>query len=140
MRTPSYIKSVTIAELDLGRKPPFATAMRMVPADAGGALDVEIDLEWHGGGFISCETRLEVRDVNAQEKVASQVREPGLAGDAAAAILTGIGEDLEIAGVGNASAALAESRQSVGSTSSRSGMRTGPDILSLLCWESLWIC
>ncbi|CAK9267768.1 unnamed protein product [Sphagnum jensenii] len=98
MKTPSYIKSITIAELDLGKSPPYATALRMLPADAAGALALEFDLQWQGVGSIACETRLEVRDASAQEKVASQVGEPGLAGDAAAALLTGIGNDLNISG------------------------------------------
>jgi Ca2+-dependent lipid-binding protein len=33
MRTPSYVKSVTITKLDLGKLPPFATAVHMLPAD-----------------------------------------------------------------------------------------------------------
>jgi hypothetical protein len=109
MKTPSYIKSITIAELDLGKSPPYATALRMLPADAAGALALEFDLQWQGVGSITCETRLEVRDASAQDKVASQVGEPGLAGDAAAALLTGIGNDLNISGVTTASGVTADS-------------------------------
>lgn len=97
VKTPSYIKGITINELKLGDYPPFATAIRMLPSDAGGALALEIDLEWHGKGFITCETRIDVRDQIAQEKVASQLAVPGSPGAAAAAIISGIGGDLETA-------------------------------------------
>jgi len=107
IKTPSYIKSITIKELDLGKDPPFATALRMLPADSAGALAMEVDLEWHGGGFITVETRVDVRDQIAQEKVASQMAEPGSAGAAAAAIVSGIGEDLETA---EASSTVTEGR------------------------------
>lgn len=108
IKTPNYIKSITIKELDLGRDPPFATALRMLPADSAGALALEVDLEWYSGGFITIETRVDVRDQIAQEKVASQMSEPGSAGAAAAAIVSGIGEDLETADVN----AVLDARQS----------------------------
>ncbi|KAG0601458.1 hypothetical protein M758_11G112800 [Ceratodon purpureus] len=111
IKTPSYIKSITIKELDLGIEPPFATAIRMLPADAGGALALEVDLEWHAGGFITMETRVDIRDQRAQEKVASHMAEPGSAGAAAAAIVSGIEEDLETGGSPDASSTLVEARQ-----------------------------
>lgn len=80
----------------------------MLPADAAGALAMEVDLEWYGGGFITIETRVDVRDQIAQEKVASQMAEPGSAGAAAAAIISGVEEDLETAEV---SSAVTEARQ-----------------------------
>ncbi|KAG0570751.1 hypothetical protein KC19_6G184800 [Ceratodon purpureus] len=95
IKTPTYIKSITIKELNLGNDPPFATALRMLPADAAGALAMEVDFEWYGGGFITIETRIDVRDQIAQEKVASHMAKPGSAGAAAAAIVSDIGEDLE---------------------------------------------
>lgn len=111
IKTPSYIKSFTIKELDLGHEPPFATALRMLSADAGGALALEIDLEWYSGGFITIETRVDVRDQRAQEKVALHMAEPGSAGAAAAAIVSGIGEDPETAGSPDVSSTLMETRQ-----------------------------
>jgi hypothetical protein len=49
----------------------------MLPGDAAGALDMEVDMEWYGGGFITIETRIDVRDQIAQEKVASQMAKSG---------------------------------------------------------------
>ena len=95
IKTPSYIKFITIKELDLGKDPPFATALRMLPTDAAGALAMEVDMEWYSGGFITIETHIDVRDQIAQEKVASQMSKPGPAGAAAAAIVSDIGKDLE---------------------------------------------
>jgi len=100
LRTPNYIKSVTVKEFGLGDLPPIATGIRMLPADSEGTLAFEVDVEWHTNFFITCETGLEVRDAKAQESVTAQATQPGLAGAAAAALLTGIEEDLESNGTG----------------------------------------
>lgn len=111
IRAPSYMKSITIKELDLGRHPPFATAMRMLPADAEGALAVEVDLEWRGGGHLTCETRLDLREQSAQEKAANQLTESGSERDAVAAVLSGIRGDFDVSSSGSFSAAVQEGRQ-----------------------------
>jgi hypothetical protein len=72
----------------------------MLPADSEGTLAFEVDVEWHTNFFITCETGLEVWDAKAQESVTAQATQPGLAGAAAAALLTGIEEDLESNGTG----------------------------------------
>jgi hypothetical protein len=100
LRTPNYIKSVMVKEFGLGDLPPIATSIRMLPADSEGTLAFEVDVEWHTNFFITCETGLEVRDAKAQESVTAQATQPGLAGAAAAALLTGIEEDLESNGTG----------------------------------------
>ncbi|KAG0557386.1 hypothetical protein KC19_11G125600 [Ceratodon purpureus] len=111
IRAPSYMKSITIKELDLGRHPPFATAVRMVPADAEGALAVEVDLQWLGGGHLTCESRLDLCEQSTQEKVVDQLTESGSERDAAAALLSGIRGDFDVSGSGSFSAAVQEGRQ-----------------------------
>ena len=105
------MKSITIKELDLGRHPPFATAVRMVPADAEGALAVEVDLQWLGGGHLTCESRLDLCEQSTQEKVVDQLTESGSERDAAAALLSGIRGDFDVSGSGSFSAAVQEGRQ-----------------------------
>lgn len=117
IKTPNYIKSITIKELDLGKDPPFATALRMLPADAAGALALEVDLEWQGGCFITIETRVDVRDQIAQDKIASQMAEPGSAGAAAAAIVSGIGEDLGTPGSSDTSEVVQARQASIAKNS-----------------------
>jgi hypothetical protein len=111
IRAPSYMKSITIKELDLGRHPPFATAVRMLPADAEGALAVEVDLQWLGGGHLTCESRLDFREQSAQEKVVNQLTESGSEQDAAAALLSGIRGDFDVSGSGTFSDAVQDGRQ-----------------------------
>lgn len=112
IRKPSYIKSISIKELDLGRHPPFARAMRILPPDAGGALAMEIDLEWHGGGHLTCETRLDLREQATQGEVAATLAESGSEGDDTAAVLSGLrGKFDEVAGSGRFPAAVQEGRQ-----------------------------
>lgn len=100
MRTPSYVKSVTITNLDLGKLPPFATAVHMLPADEGGTLAVEMDMVWNSGGCVTIETRIDMQDLNTREKMAAEAQEPGLAGAAATALLTGLEKDSDIAHTG----------------------------------------
>jgi hypothetical protein len=109
IRKPSYIKSISIKELDLGRHPPFARAMRILPPDTGGALAMEIDLEWHGGGHLTCETRLDLREQATQGEVAAQLAESGSEGDVTAAVLSGLRGEFDDSG--SFSAAVQEGRQ-----------------------------
>lgn len=111
IRKPSFIKSITIKELDLGRHPPFATAIRILPSDAEGALAMEMDLEWLGGGHLTCETRLDLREQSTQEKVAAQLAESGSEGDVTAAVLAGLRGDFDAASSASFSVAVQEGRQ-----------------------------
>lgn len=126
MKTPSYVKSLFVREIDLGKEPPFVTAFRLLPADAEGALAIEVSLEWRSGGFITIETRVDVRDQNAQEKMVSQLTDPGLEGAAASAVVRGIEKDLDPAGTAEASITSTETREAA-STSKR-----GPGITTSL--------
>ncbi|XP_024375383.1 uncharacterized protein [Physcomitrium patens] len=121
IRIPSYVKSLNVKELDLGKHPPFATAVRMLPADAEGTLAMELDLEWHGGGHLTCETRLDLRDQSAQEKIALQLAESGSESDTAAAVLSGIKGDLGLADSSSFSAVVEEVRHADLPTSSSTG-------------------
>ncbi|XP_073396494.1 uncharacterized protein [Physcomitrium patens] len=111
METPSYIKSITGKEFDLGKEPPFATAFRMLPADARGTLTMEVDLEWHGGCFITIETRVDARAQKAREKMASHPAESGSTGDAAVALESSIGEVLGTTELSEVSSTLMDARQ-----------------------------
>lgn len=95
IRKPSYMKSITIKELDLGRHPPFATAIRILPSDAAGTLSMEMDLEWRGGGHLTCETRLDLREQSTQSEVAAQLAESGSEADVTAAVLSGLRGDFD---------------------------------------------
>ena len=110
IRVPSYMKSLSIKEIDLGRNPPFATAIRMVPPDAEGALAVEVDMGWRGGGHVACETRLDLREHSAQEKVVNQLAGSGSERDAAAALVSGMREDFDVSSSGSFSTAVQEER------------------------------
>jgi len=116
---------VTVKEFGLGDLPPIATGIRMLPADSEGTLAFEVDVEWHTNFFITCETGLEVRDAKAQESVTAQATQPGLAGAAAAALLTGIEEDLESNGTGQEFA-------------SQNGFLAGPKAIGI-AWH-LFLC
>lgn len=111
IRKPSYVNSITIKELDLGRHPPFATAIRMLPPDAEGTLAMELDLEWLGGGHLTCETRLDLRDQSTQENVAAQLAESGSEGDVTAAVLSGLRGEFDEASSASFASARKEGRQ-----------------------------
>lgn len=127
IRKPSYVKSISIKELDLGRHPPFATAMRILPSDAGGALAMEVDLEWLGGGHLTCETRLDLREQSTEGEVAAQLAESGSEGDAAAGLLKGIQKDFDSAA--SSSAAVQERQADLPNKKGRWGM---PSVKSML--------
>jgi hypothetical protein len=85
-----------IMKLDLRKSAPFATVMHMLPVDKGEALAVEMDMVWHGDSCVTMETQVDMRDSHAQEKMVTQAEEPGLAGVAAMALLTGFKKDYMI--------------------------------------------
>jgi hypothetical protein len=97
--------SVMIMKLDLRKSAPFATVMHMLPVDKGEALAVEMDMVGHSGSHVTIETQVDMRDSHAQEKMVAQAEEPGLAGVAAMALLTGFKKDYMIPQVAGISAA-----------------------------------
>ncbi|XP_024379254.1 uncharacterized protein [Physcomitrium patens] len=121
IKIPSYIKSIDVKEFDLGKKPPFATAIRILPADAEGTIAMELDVEWHGGGYLTCETRLDLREQSAQENVAVQLSGSRSEGDAAAAVLSGIRGDFGLTGSSDLSAAVQKATECNLSNSSETG-------------------
>lgn len=109
----------------------------MLPGDAAGALDMEVDMEWYGGGFITIETRIDVRDQIAQEKVASQMAKSGSSGDAAAALVSGIGQGIDSADL--SSSDMLEGRQAAGHKKTGSGTIMFSSI-SLKLWMPDFLC
>lgn len=99
------LQSVMIMKLDLRKSAPFATVMHMLPVDKGEALAVEMDMVWHSGSHVTIETQVDMRDSHAQEKMVAQSEEPGLAGVAALALLTGFKKDYMIPQAAGISAA-----------------------------------
>ncbi|CAK9231729.1 unnamed protein product [Sphagnum troendelagicum] len=59
--------NVMVNEIDLGKYPPVATAFRMLPPDTDGVIILEVDVDYHGDGHFTCETRLEDSGINEEE-------------------------------------------------------------------------
>ncbi|CAM6070186.1 unnamed protein product [Sphagnum tenellum] len=99
------LQSVMIMKLVLRKSAPFATVMHMHPVDKGEALAMEMDMVLHSGSHVTIETQVDMRDSHAQEKMVAQSEEPGLAGVAALALLTGFKKDYMIPQAAEISAA-----------------------------------
>lgn len=78
--TPSYIGKINCTHLDLGNSPPLAQNVHLLPMDSEGGWGLEADVEYYGGAILTIETRIDVRDSNAREKVVVQGLEQTLTG------------------------------------------------------------
>ncbi|KAJ7539231.1 hypothetical protein O6H91_11G081900 [Diphasiastrum complanatum] len=85
--TPSYISGVSCTHLDLGKVPPLLERLKVLPVDANGVWGFEANVYYCGGAILTIETRLDVRESTAQEKVVNLGLESNLAGAATADFL-----------------------------------------------------
>ncbi|XWS11500.1 hypothetical protein CRYUN_Cryun37aG0003700 [Craigia yunnanensis] len=69
MRTPSYIGEVICTRIDIGNRPPYIHAMRLLATDMNEVWAFEVDAEYSGGILLDVETRLEVRDLDFQKGI-----------------------------------------------------------------------
>ncbi len=67
MHKPKFISTFMVNEIDLGKYPPVATAFRVLPPDTDGVIILEVDVDYHGDGHFTCETRLEDSQINEEE-------------------------------------------------------------------------
>ncbi|KAG8073006.1 hypothetical protein GUJ93_ZPchr0006g44499 [Zizania palustris] len=69
MRTPAYVGEITLADLSLGKLPPYVHAMRVLPVDLNELWAFEVDFEYSGGILLHIETRLEVQEPELQKDI-----------------------------------------------------------------------
>ncbi|XP_044477005.1 uncharacterized protein LOC123204425 isoform X2 [Mangifera indica] len=82
MRTPSYIGEIICKGIDIGNIPPHIHGMRVLPMDMHEVWAFEVDFEYSGGVVLNVETRLEVRELDANSESSS-------VGDVSADLLEG---------------------------------------------------
>lgn len=71
MRTPSYIGEIICTGIDIGNLPPHIYGMRVLPMDMHEVWAFEVDFEYSGGVVLDVETRLEVRELDANSESSS---------------------------------------------------------------------
>ncbi|XP_031247287.1 testis-expressed protein 2-like [Pistacia vera] len=71
MRTPSYIGEIICTGIDIGNLPPHIHGMRVLPMDMHEVWAFEVDFEYSGGVVLDVETRLEVRELDANSESSS---------------------------------------------------------------------
>ncbi|KAK9278969.1 hypothetical protein L1049_028551 [Liquidambar formosana] len=89
MRIPSYIGEVICTGMDLGNLPPYIHGMRVLPVDMNEVWAFEIDIEYSGGALLDIETRLEVRELENQKRLADINSESSSVGGVTSDLLEG---------------------------------------------------
>ncbi|KAJ7970114.1 testis-expressed sequence 2 protein-like [Quillaja saponaria] len=89
MRTPSYIGEVICTDVDLGNLPPFISGMRVLPMEMTEVWALEVDIEYSGGVLLDIETRLEVRELDLDKRMAGSNSESSTVGDVSSDLLEG---------------------------------------------------
>ncbi|PUZ58935.1 hypothetical protein GQ55_4G002400 [Panicum hallii var. hallii] len=68
-RTPAYIGEITLADLSLGKLPPYLHRMRVLPLDLNEMWAFEVDFEYSSGILLHIETRLEIREPELEKDI-----------------------------------------------------------------------
>lgn len=57
-KIPGFIEQIALTNLDFGEFPPLLSSLRVLPADSEGITSLGIDIEYVGGAYVACETRV----------------------------------------------------------------------------------
>ncbi|PAN22172.1 hypothetical protein PAHAL_4G002100 [Panicum hallii] len=68
-RTPAYIGEITLADLSLGKLPPYLHRMRVLPLDLNEMWAFEVDFEYSSGILLHIETRLEIQEPELEKDI-----------------------------------------------------------------------
>ncbi|KAG5536072.1 hypothetical protein RHGRI_023752 [Rhododendron griersonianum] len=76
MKKPSYIGELTCIGIDLGNLPPYISGMRLLPSGMNEVWAMEIDIQYSGGIVVDVATRLEVSELEFEERIVDTNLEP----------------------------------------------------------------
>lgn len=99
MRKPCYIGELTCIGIDLGNLPPYISGMRLLPSDMNEVWAMEIDIQYSGGIVLDVATRLEVSELEFEERIGDTNLESSSVEEVTSDILEGFedfGKQLEL--------------------------------------------
>lgn len=57
-KIPGFIEQIVLTSLNLGKFPPLLSSLRVLPPNPEGITSLGIDIEYVGGAYMVCETRV----------------------------------------------------------------------------------
>ena len=57
-KIPGFIEQIVLTSLNFGKFPPLLSSLRVLPTNSEGTTNLGIDIEYAGGAYVVCETRV----------------------------------------------------------------------------------
>jgi hypothetical protein len=57
-KMPGFIEQIVLTSLNFGKFPPLLSSLRVLPPNSEGITSLGIDIEYVGGAYMVCETRV----------------------------------------------------------------------------------